>query len=187
MNSNENEFKIKINDIHSSLEYPSDFGKAKIFFYNFKEKLIYENKYLLNTTIKDLINDFYIKVSDKILFDKLNKGKYFNKKELKYYIKEGEIFELLNIDEKTISDQLITKIKDTLILIDTSKLSSSNKNRSFKKGIKEFHIYVKYKITYKHLSKNMEEYIINNIIFIGKPILNELGYYIYKKSFLPQK
>ena len=182
MNSNENEFKIKINDIHSSLEYPSDFGKAKIFFYNFKEKLIYENKYLLNTTIKDLINDFYIKVSDKILFDKLNKGKYFNKKELKYYIKEGEIFELLNIDEKTISDQLITKIKDTLILIDTSKLSSSNKNRSFKKGIKEFHIYVKYKITYKHLSKNMEEYIINNIIFIGKPILNELGYYIYKKD-----
>ena len=182
MNSNENEFKIKINDIHSSLEYPSDFGKAKIFFYNFKEKLIYENKYLLNTTIKDLINDFYIKVSDKILFDKLNKGKYFNKKELKYYTKEGEIFELLNIDEKTISDQLITKIKDTLILIDTSKLSSSNKNRSFKKGIKEFHIYVKYKITYKHLSKNMEEYIINNIIFIGKPILNELGYYIYKKD-----
>ena len=47
MNSNENEFKIKINDIHSSLEYQSDFGKAKIFFYNFKEKLIYENKYSL--------------------------------------------------------------------------------------------------------------------------------------------
>lgn len=41
---------------------------------------------------------------------------------------------------------------------------------------------MKYKITYKHLSKNMEEYIINNIIFIGKPILNELGYYIYKKD-----
>ena len=28
----------------------------------------------------------------------------------------------------------------------------------------------------------MEEYIINNILFIGKPILNELGYYVYKKN-----
>lgn len=28
----------------------------------------------------------------------------------------------------------------------------------------------------------MEEYIINNTLFIGKPIINELGYYIYKKN-----
>ena len=50
---------VKINDIYSSLEFQSDFGMAKISFYTFKEKLIYENKYLLNTTIKELIDDFY--------------------------------------------------------------------------------------------------------------------------------
>ena len=131
MDLKEKEFnEKKLNEIHSSME---EKGKTKINFYTFKDILIYENKYKLNTTIKEVINDFYSKVPEQMLFDKLNKGKYFNKKELKYYIKEGEIFELLNIDEKTISDQLITKIKDTLILIDTSKLSSSNKNRSFKK------------------------------------------------------
>ena len=173
---------VKINDIYSSLEFQSDFGMAKISFYTFKEKLIYENKYLLNTTIKELINDFYSKVPEKDLFEHLNKGKFYNKNDTTFYIKE-DIYEKLNIDDKTVSDYLVNKIKDTtLILMEVEKLSCSNTNDTFKNYIKKFNIYVKYKSTYKHLSSNMEEYIINNIIFIGKPIINGLGYYIYKKN-----
>ena len=66
--------------------------------------------------------------------------------------------------------------------MEVEKLSCSNTNDTFKNYIKKFNIYVKYKSTYKHLSSNMEEYIINNTIFIGKPIINGLGYYIYKKN-----
>ena len=173
---------VKINDIYSSLEFQSDFGMAKISFYTFKEKLIYENKYLLNTTIKELINDFYSKVPEKDLFEHLNKGKFYNKNDTTFYIKE-DIYEKLNIDDKTVSDYLVNKIKDTtLILMEVEKLSCSNTNDTFKNYIKKFNIYVKYKSTYKHLSSNMEEYIINNTIFIGKPIINGLGYYIYKKN-----
>ena len=173
---------IKLNDIYSSLEYQSDFGMAKIYFYTFKDKLIYENKYMLNTTIKQLVEDFFLKVPDKVLFEHLNKGKYYNKNNTAFYIKD-DIYEKLNIDDKTISDYLINKIKDTTIMfMEVEKLSSSNTNDTIKNYIKTFHIYIKYKSSYKHLSSNMEEYIINNTIFIGKPILNELGYYIYKKN-----
>ena len=49
--------EVKINDIYSSLEFQNDFGMAKINFCTFKGGLIYGNKYLLNTTIKELISD----------------------------------------------------------------------------------------------------------------------------------
>ena len=183
MDSLEKEFNgIKINDISSSLGPQSDFGMAKVNFYTFKDKLIYEKKYMLNTTIKQLVEDFFLKVPDKVLFEHLNKGKYFNKNNITFFIKE-DIYEKLNIDERTISDYLINKIKETTImLMEFEKLSNSNTNDTFKNYLKKIHIYVKYKSSYKHLSSNMEEYIINNTIFIGKPIINELGYYIYKKN-----
>ena len=170
---------VKINDIYSSLEFQSDFGMAKIYIYTFKDKLIYENKYLLNTTIKELIADFFSKVPEKDLFEYLNKGKFFNKDDITFYIKE-DIYEKINIDDKTISDYLVNKIKDTTLILE--KLSSSKTADTIKNNIKKFSIYAKYKSRYKHLSSNMEEYIINNTIFIGKPIINGLGYYIYKKN-----
>jgi len=174
--------EVKINDIYSSLEFQNDFGMAKINFCTFKGGLIYGNKYLLNTTIKELISDFFSKVPEKDLFKYLNKGKFFNKNDISFYIKE-DIYEKINIDDKTISDYLVNKIKDTaLILMEMEKLSCSNTNDTIKNYIKKFNIYLKYKRTYKHLSSNMEEYIINNTIFIGKPIINGLGYYIYKKN-----
>ena len=180
MDLKEKEFnEKKINEIHSSME---EKGKTKINFYTFKDILIYENKYKLNTTIKEVINDFYSKVPEQMLFDKLNKGKYFNKNEIMFFLKE-EIYEKLNIDDKTISDYLINKIKDTtLMLLEVKKLNNSNSEETIKNYIKTFDIYIRYKNTYKHLSSDMEEYIINNTIFIGKPLINELGYYIYKKN-----
>ena len=183
MDLNENQFnEKKINDIYSSVEYQSDFGMAKIIFFTFKDVLIYENKYLLNTTIKELIDDFLSKVPENILFEHLNKGKYFNKNEINFFIKE-DIYEKLNVDDKTIADYLVNKIKDTtLMLMEVEKISSSLRDDTIKNYIRKFHIYIKYKSTYKHLSNNMEEYIINNTLFIGKPIINELGYYIYKKN-----
>ena len=183
MDLNENQFnEKKINDIYSSVEYQSDFGMAKIIFFTFKDVLIYENKYLLNTTIKELIEDFLSKVPENILFEHLNKGKYFNKNEINFFIKE-DIYEKLNVDDKTIADYLVNKIKDTtLMLMEVEKISSSLRDDTIKNYIRKFHIYIKYKSTYKHLSNNMEEYIINNTLFIGKPIINELGYYIYKKN-----
>ena len=183
MELNENPFnEKKINDIYSSVEYQSDFGMAKIIFFTFKDVLIYENKYLLNTTIKELIEDFLSKVPENILFEHLNKGKYFNKNEINFFIKE-DIYEKLNVDDKTIADYLVNKIKDTtLMLMEVEKISTSLRDDTIKNYIRKFHIYIKYKSTYKHLSNNMEEYIINNTLFIGKPIINELGYYIYKKN-----
>ena len=183
MEPNEYEFnKKKTNDIYSSLEYQSDFGMAKIIFYNFKDVLIYENKYLLNTTIKELVEDFLSKVPENVLFEHLNKGKYFNKNEINFFLKD-DIYEKLNIDDKTISDYLINRIKDTaLMLMEVEKLSGSNRGEVNKNYIRKFYIYIKYKVTYKHLSSNMEDYIINKTLFIGKPILNELGYYVYKKN-----
>ena len=53
--------EVKINDIYSSLEFHNDSGMAKINFWTFKDELIYGNKYLLNTTIKELILDFFSK------------------------------------------------------------------------------------------------------------------------------
>ena len=180
MEPSEKDFiKKKTNEIHTSVEIQSDFGMVKIIFYTFKEFLIYENKYLLNTTIKELVEDFFSQVPDNTLFENLNKGKYFNKKEIGFFLKD-DIYEKLTIDDKTISDYLITRIKDTLKYIEKEKLSGSNRGNT--NQIKKFYIYIKYKSTYKHLSSNMEEYIINNTLFIGKPIINELGYYIYKKN-----
>ena len=180
MEPSEKDFiKKKTNEIHTSVEIQSDFGMVIIIFYTFKEFLIYENKYLLNTTIKELVEDFFSQVPDNTLFENLNKGKYFNKKEIGFFLKD-EIYEKLTIDDKTISDYLITRIKDTLKYIEKEKLSGSNRGNT--NQIKKFYIYIKYKSTYKHLSSNMEEYIINNTLFIGKPIINELGYYIYKKN-----
>ena len=173
--------KKKTNEIHNSVEIQSDFGMVKIIFYTFKEIIIYENKYLLNTTIKELVEDFFSQVPDNTLFEYLNKGKYFNKKEIGFFLKD-EIYEKLNIDDKTISDYLITRIKDTLKYIEIKKLSGSNRGNANQSQMKKFYIYIKYKSTYKHLASNMEEYIINNTLFIGKPIINELGYYIYKKN-----
>ena len=92
MDLKEKEFnEKKLNEIHSSME---EKGKTKINFYTFKDILIYENKYKLNTTIREVINDFYSKVPEQMLFDKLNKGKYFNKNEIMFFLKE-EIYEKL--------------------------------------------------------------------------------------------
>ena len=182
MEPNEKDFnKKKMNEVYSSVEYPSDFGMVKIIFYTFKDFLIYENKYLLNTTIKELVEDFLSKVPDNILFEYLNKGKYFNKNEIGFFLKD-DIYEKLIVDDKTISDYLLYRIKDTLMLMGVQKLSGSNRDNGNRNQIKKLYIYIKYKSTYKHLSSNMEEYIINNTLFIGKPIINELGYYIYKKN-----
>ena len=175
-------FEIKMNDIHSSLEFQSHVGMAKINFFTFKERLIYENKYVLNTSLKELVSDFYSKVSDKILYENLNKGKYFDLKDITFYIKD-DIYEKLNIDDTTISDYLIKTIQDTtFLLMEAEQFSSSKTDFKVKKNIQKLNIYIKYKYRYKHFSSNMEEYIINNILFIGKPIINELGYYIYKKN-----
>ena len=184
MDLNEKTFnEKKISDIYNSVEYQSDFGMVKIMFFTFKDILIYENNYLLNTTTKELIQDFLLKAPENLIFEHLNKGKFFNKNEIMFYLKE-DIYEKLNGDDKTIADYLINKIKDTttLMLLQSEKRNSLNRDDSIKNFIRKFHIYIKYKSTYKHLSNNMEEYIINNILFIGKPILNELGYYVYKKN-----
>ena len=184
MEPNEKDFnKKKMNEVYSSVEYPSDFGMVKIIFYTFKDFLIYENKYLLNTTIKELVEDFLSKVPDNIIFEYLNKGKYFNKNEIGFFLKD-DIYEKLIVDDKTISDYLLYRIKDTLMLMGVQKLSGSNRDNGNRNQIKKLYIYIKYKSTYKHLSSNMEEYIINNTLFIGKPIINELGYYI---KFLKKK
>ena len=106
----------KKSEIYNLVEYQSDFGMAKIIFYTFKDILIYENNYLLNTTTKELIQDFLLKAPENLIFEHLNKGKFFNKNEIMFYLKE-DIYEKLNGDDKTIADYLINKIKDTTILI----------------------------------------------------------------------
>ena len=104
----------KLVDKEQSLENNEAFNchnlPAKIGFYTYDEKLLYENKYPFNTPIKQIIKDFINKQSLDISKNSLNKDN------LAFYLKNSQIFEQLEVDTKFILYYL-TKIKDTTLMI----------------------------------------------------------------------
>ena len=176
---NQNEIN---NLFNSSLNFEGK-SPSKVGFYSFEEKLIFEDHYPFNTSIRDLIKDFVSKIHDKTLLNFLGNKKNIKKQNLYYYIKNNDKYEILDIGEKLISDYL-AKIQDTtLMIMQGGKLSySTGSLESIPEANRFLKIYVKgYKI-YNFIPQNIDQYIINNCYLIGKLIMNELKYYVYNKN-----
>ena len=153
---------------------------AKIGFYTYDEKLLYECKYSYDTRIQQIIKDFLSKHS-------LNSSENsLNKENLSFFLKNSQIYEKLEVDKKSILYYL-ARIKDTTLMIMEANESKSDKSdksdNSRLKPVKSAYlkIYVQNEKRFNHIPKNIDEYIIENTYLIGKPIINELKYYIYNK------
>ena len=151
--------------------------KALISFYNINDLLIYENQYSLEKMISEVIEDFIEKNPENVLQKIFKIGKYFNTINLSFYIKKNDVLEKIENKERTISS-IIYDIQDTIMLLGLRYQISSSTAITNNKNLK---IYIKYEHKYKDLSENMEEYISNHIHLIGKPMLNNLKYYLYNK------
>lgn len=172
----------KLVDKEQSLENNETFNchnlPAEIGFYTYDEKLLYENKYPFNTPIKQIIKDFINKQSLDISKNSLNK------ENLAFYLKNSQIFEQLEVDTKFILYYL-TRIKDTtLMIMEANKTISEDSGPNSIQSIKSTYlkIYVQNEKRFVHITKNIEQYIIDNTYLIGKPIINELKYYIFNKK-----
>ena len=151
--------------------------KALISFYNINDLLIYENRYSLEKIISEVIEDFIEKNPENVLQKIFKIGKCFNTINLSFYIKKNDVLEKIENKERTISS-IIYDIQDTILLLGLRYQISSSTAITNNKNLK---IYIKYEHKYKDLSANMEEYISNHMHLIGKPMLNNLKYYLYNK------
>ena len=172
-------------DIYNSSNNHNRKGMAKVSFYTYEERLIYEFHYSLNTSIEELIKDFISKNLNKILLNYFKEGKNFNKENLRYYLKFNNNYEKLEIDKQIISFYL-EKIQDTsLMYIEAGKSTLSNSNGSsmtIPQKYKHLIIYVKNESKKFYISEDIDSYIINNSHLIGKLMMNELKYFIYNKN-----
>lgn len=171
----ENKFKSEENKNFSSLFFFNQKYKTTVSFYCINEILIFENQYSSDKSIEEIIVDFLNKETDENLMKLLDNGQYFSKKNLSFYIKVNGKFEKLEYEKlisfyATNSISQIHKGKN----IDSIQTFSEPLNKNLK-------IYVKNENRYKYISNNIEEYIINNTIYIGKPIINRFKCYIYNK------
>ena len=140
---------------------------AKVCFYSMDENILYENQYPFNNCTGDVIKDF------------LTKQNYEEKSSLSFYIKDNNLkFNL--IDEQKLLSYYITNLQDTLFLMEQHFTNNSGVNTSICSN-KFLKIYVK-KFQSLNIPDNIEQHIINNTQYIGKPALNKLGYYVYNKE-----
>ena len=151
-------------------------GIAKVEFYTHGEKLLYECQYPLNTPIKEIIKDFLSKNNDSISLNSLEKNK------LAFILKNSQIYEKIEVDQKSIECYL-AKIQDTtLMIMEASKNNSHISSTTIPVKTRHLKIYVQNEKRFNHISQNMDEYIIENTYLIGKPIINELAYYLFNKK-----
>ena len=151
-------------------------GIAKVEFYTHNEKLLYEGQYPLNIPIKEIIKDFLSKNTDSMSLNSLEKNK------LAFVVKNSQIYE--KIDDQRNIECYLTKIQDTTLMIMEAGKNSISDVTSTTIPVKTRYlkIYVQNEKRFKHLSSNMDEYIIEYTYLIGKPIFNELGYYLFNKK-----
>lgn len=144
-----------------------NFNKEKdlvnIYFYSMDEHILYECQYPMNNCIGDVIKDFILKNN--------KKEKY------SFYIKNNDSQDNL-INEKNLISFYIINVHDTLALMENANISSSHLTASTSKFLK---IYVKKEEKYNNIPEKIEEYIIKNTQYIGKPALNQLKFYSYNK------
>lgn len=158
-----------------SVNYAKDDTPAKVQFYTHSEKLIYECQYNFHTSIQEIINDFLSKNQTKISRNSLQKDN------LAYVLKNSHIYEKIDVDQKCI-EYYLTRIHDTtLMIMEAGKHDAYNGSISASLKSRSLKIYVQNEKRFNHISKNMDEYIIENMHLIGKPLINELKYYIFNK------
>lgn len=146
-------------------------------FYNLDEKLIFENRYQLDKTIGEVLDDFFNKNSEEVLKKNLN-IKYYNKNYLSFYIKKNDKLEKIKNYNKTLST-IIYDIQDTIHLLNLGYNSGSSSTTI--SSLMTLKIYVKYKCKFKHLAEKADEFIISSTYVFGKPIFNQYKYYLYNK------
>ena len=153
-------------------------GPAKIEFYTYDEKLLYECQFPINTPVKEIIKDFLAKTSVNII-----SRNSLNKENLSFFLKNSQLYEKIEVGEKLV-EYYLTKIKDTALMImeaGEKVITSEGYNSIVRVKSRYLKIYVQNEKRFNHIAKNLDEYIIENTYLIGKPIINELKYYIYNK------
>ena len=174
---------VKHNDkiIFSEDENISNFNKLKgpaiIEFYTYDEILLYECKFPINTPIKEIIKDFVAKTTAKFSKNTLNK------ENLSFFLKDSQLYEKIEAGEKLV-EYYLTKIKDTALMIMEAEenITPGGYHSTVRVKSRYLKIYVQNGKRFNHISKNLDKYIIENTYLIGKPIINELKYYIYNKK-----
>ena len=97
-----------------------------------------------------------------------------------YQIKYNDKYEDLEVTKKEISYYL-TKIQDTALMIMLAEKHSKTTSYRIPVSNRYLKIYVKFEKNYFSLSKDFDQYIIDNTYLIGKPMINDLRFYIYNK------
>ena len=150
--------KSNINGMNDIRNFNKEKELVKICFYSMKEEILFESEYPINLCIGNAIKDFISKNN--------------NKENYSFFIKNNDSLENL-INEQNLISFYVVNVKDTFALMEANISSSITTSSS--KCIK---IYVKK----ENIPENIEEYIIKNTQYIGKPALNQLKYYIYNKN-----
>ena len=129
-----------------------------------------------NTPFKEIIKDFISKTSGKFKKNSLNKDN------LSFFLKSCQLYEKIETGEKLV-EYYLTKIKDTALMIMEAgeKINCEGRPSTPRVKSRYLKIYVQNEKRFNHIANNLDEYIIENTYLIGKPLINELKYYIYNK------
>ena len=147
-----------INDMNDIWNLNKEKELVKICFYSMDEQILYESEYPINLCIGNAIKDFISKNN--------------NKENYSFYIKNNDSLENL-INEQNLISFYVVNVQDTFALMEANVSSSITTSSS-----KCLKIYVKK----EKIPENIEEYIIKNTQYIGKPALNQMKYYVYNKN-----
>ena len=147
-----------LNDKNYILNFSKEKELVKIIFYSMNENFLYESEYPLSLCIGNAIKDFISKNN--------------NKENYSFYIKNEDSQENL-INEQNLISFYVINVQDTFALMEANISSSITSSSS-----KCLKIYVKK----QKIPENIEEYIIKNTQYIGKPALNQMKYYVYNKN-----
>ena len=174
-------FSLKENE--TSLDYYNYYNRkdpAKVGFFTLNEEMIFESQFPFKTTMEEVVKFFLSKMPFDILLQYFSNINEINKDKFIYQIKYNDKYEDLEVTKKEISYYL-TKIQDTALMIMLAEKHSKTTSYRIPVSNRYLKIYVKFEKNYFSLSKDFDQYIIDNTYLIGKPMINDLRFYIYNK------
>ena len=141
---------------------------AKVSFYTVSDEFLFEKQYPINYHIGGIIEEFQNRINkeENIIYS--------------FYIKNKSSEELVLIDEQNEINHYISNLQDTLGLMGPEIQNNNsiiNKTGTYNKCLT---IYVK-TMNKLIIPDNIEQYIIDNTNYVGKPAINQLKYYTYDK------
>ena len=150
----------------------NDKNMTSIGFITIKKELIYLKQYQLNQSLKNIISDFVENITEEKLSKFLEVKTNFNKYNLTFYDINSK-----KIDKKQLLSMSIEDLAETVPLINMEYNGSSSTGALSNKE------YLKIVVKYENLiAEDFEKYILNNMNFIGKPILNKKAYLLFNYS-----